>query len=119
MIQYVIENVHMGYGHDGLQEILTAHRKKNPLFSRALTATGGLILFVNKAKTKVKLMHENGACLAYLRIPAHLGLCEESIRLIPATFGGSLGLSQAVKKALRGYHEVRPKQRKDESRVSL
>lgn len=98
-VSFVISDVHMGLSHDGLTEVIRAHKKKNPLFSRAIKA-GTLVLFVNKGRTKAKLYEQDGAVIGYVRAPGGRKLTPATIDLIPATFGGSLEYARAVKTAL-------------------
>jgi hypothetical protein len=87
----------MGLGHDGLSEIITKTKKKNTLFAKAMEQ-GGLVLFVNKSKTKLKLYSEDASVIGYLRIRGR-GITEDAVSLIPRAFGGSVQYANAVKHA--------------------
>lgn len=99
LVAYIIMDVHMGMGHDGLSQVVLLHRRKNPLFARYIDTKGGLVLFVNKGRTRFKLMHPDGDVLGYCRVPARLGFSEEAVRLVAKTFGGDVEVAEAVRKA--------------------
>lgn len=104
-IGFVISDVHMGLSHDGLNEVIKAHKKKNPLFARAVKQ-GSLILFVNKSRTKAKLFEQDGSVIGYVRAPGGRKLKASTIDFIPETFGGSVEYSRAVKVAFSKLFEV-------------
>ncbi len=103
-VKFVITDVHMGLGHDGLNEVIRAHKKKNPLFSRNLE--GGLVLFINKDRTRAKLYAEQGEVIGYLRLANNQKITEKSVHLIPATFGGSVEFSSATKRAFTSLFTI-------------
>lgn len=98
VVRFVITGVHMGLGHDGLAEVIRAHKKKNPLFAKVMNLNGGLVMFVNKNRTKLKLYSEATSVIAYLRLRGR-GVTEDAVNLIPRTFGGSVQYANAVKHA--------------------
>lgn len=104
-VSFVISDVHMGLSHDGLTEVIKAHKKKNPLFSRAIK-TGTLVLFVNKSRTKAKLYEQDGQVIGYVRAAGGRKLKPSAIDAIPETFGGSVEYSRAVKVALSKLLEL-------------
>lgn len=95
-VKYVIQDVHMGLGHEGLSDFVRSYRKKR------LISESGLILFINKARTKCKIYQEDGQVLGYLSLKVGT-LTPKSLDLIPATFGGSLEYSRSAKKALEEF----------------
>lgn len=97
-IRFVITDISMGLGHFGLNEVIREHKKKNKLFAKILNTEGGLVLFVNRPRNACKLFSENGTVIGYLRTPGKI--TASSIDRIPATFGGSVEYSSAVKNAL-------------------
>lgn len=100
VVKYVITDVHMGLEHVGLTEVIRAHKKKNPLFAKAISTGGGLILFTNKSRTAAKLFSDGGEVLGYLRLH-NSTLNERSIDLIPKTFSGSVEYASAVQSAFK------------------
>jgi hypothetical protein len=104
-VKFVVTDTHMGLGHSGLNEVIRAHKKQNPLFAKVMNTDGGLILFLNKSRTAAKLYAENGPVIGYLRLPAGK-LTERSIEFIPETFGGSLQYASAAKSAFKKFLEV-------------
>lgn len=105
IVRFVITDVHMGLGHDGLNEVIRQHKKKNPLFAKVMTTEGGLVLFVNTAKNKIKLYGPEVEVLGYMRLPTGRSINRETVDLIPATFGGSIEYATSVKKALLTFTE--------------
>lgn len=101
-VNYVLTDVFMGMGHHGLTELIEKHARKNTQFKRAMEE-GGLVLFINKARTRVKLFGFGGAVLGYLKVPAGRKLSLETIDLIPRTFGGSLSYGRAVRNAFAEF----------------
>lgn len=100
VVRFVITDTHMGLSHDGLTEVIRQHKKKNPLFARVLETEGGMVLFVNGAMTKLKLYSPNSEVIGYLKLTGGRRVSAGSIDQIPATFGGSVEYSRAVKSAL-------------------
>lgn len=96
----------MGNGHDGLNRVIAVHKRKNPLFAKTLQIEAGLILFLNRARTKCKLMGENQAVMGYCRLPGGAKLTQKAIDQIPAVFGGSLEHSKATQRALKALLAV-------------
>lgn len=105
-VRFVITDTYMGLSHDGLCEVIRLMKKKNPLFAKTMQIEGGLILFVNKARTKAKLLSESGNVFAYLRIPGDRRLTEESLDELPASFGGSVEYAKAAKTALKNLLQI-------------
>lgn len=100
-IAFVFTDVHMGLSHDGLNEIVKSYKKKNPVFARSQATSGGLLLFVNKGKTKFKLFSEGGQILSYMKLRVGQPLDEETIEMVAKTFGGSFTYSSSVRNALK------------------
>lgn len=100
-IHYVITDVHMGLGHDGLSEVIKQHKKKNPLFAKSIQSESGLILFLNRSRTRAKLFHEHGNVIGYLKLTGERKLTQNSIDLIPLAFGGSAEYSKSARTALK------------------
>ena len=106
VVRFVISDVNMGLGHDGLNEVIATHKKKNPLFAKVMRNPGELVLFVNVARTKAKLYAEGGEVLGYLRMPVRRTINAETIDRIPNMFGGSVEYSRAVKSAFQKFIEA-------------
>lgn len=102
-VKFVIADVNMGAGHNGLNLIIEAHKKKNKLFAQSIK-DGGLILFINSKRNRAKLYEKGGAVLGYLKLHGRR-LTEKSIDSIPQTFGGSVSYSTAVKSAFKKFLE--------------
>lgn len=93
----VVMNVHMGMGHHGLSELL---REQHSLDVTTLS-DGDLVMFINTAGDKLKLIGGQGKVLGYLRMPRGQKLMFEAIQFIPRTFGSAgLNYDQAVRMAL-------------------
>lgn len=105
VVKYVIPDVHMGSQHDGLDEIIRTHAKKNALFKKAV-ASGGLILFLNTQRTRAKLYRGGGEVIGYLRTRDNRKLTQETIDLIPQEFGGSVEYANAAKSAFVKFLEI-------------
>lgn len=106
VVRFVITDVHMGLSHDGLNEVIRQYKKKNQLFAKTLQKEPGLILFVNKQRTKAKLYAEKGEVLGYLKMPGDRVIDADSIDLIPTTFGGSVAYSEAAKRGLKAMLDI-------------
>lgn len=103
LVRFIILDTHMGLGHDGLREVIAMHKKKNPLFARALKTESDLILFINRPLNAAKLFAASGNVIGYLRLPYGRVIDERAVGEIPATFGGSVEYSKAVKAALQSF----------------
>lgn len=99
---YILTDVFMGCQHQGLDELIEKNARKNAAFARAMQ-NGDLVLFLNKARNKIKLYGYGGATLGYLKVPHGRTLSLETVNLIPATFGGSLTYGTMVKRAFAGF----------------
>lgn len=98
-IKFAVMDVSMGNGHDGLNKILQGVKKANLIFARALKADPGLILFINRAKNKCKVMDDSGLVVGYLKTPHRF--TQLNLDSVAATFGGSFEYSNSVKSALK------------------
>lgn len=117
-IRFVIQDVHMGLGHIGLSKIIAEQKKRNKLFAQTLRQSGGLILFINTKRTACKVMADGGEVMGYFRPLNGAKITEQSIDMIPATFGGaSFELAGAVKSALKKLLDME-KSRKDYSSLA-
>lgn len=114
-VRFIITDTHMGLGHAGLNEIIRREKRKNPLFAKVMNGDGGLVLFLNTARTACKLYAENGEVLGYLRTDG--AITEESVSLIPRTFGGSLEYASAVKNAFKKLLAVEKKSLSDKAQL--
>lgn len=100
VVRFVILDVHIGLGHDGLNDVIRYQKKKNPLFARALKTSDELILFLNKSRSKAKLYSEGGNVIGYLALPRGQVITAKKLDEVPRAFGGSLEYGKAVKSAL-------------------
>jgi hypothetical protein len=94
----LIDNVPMGNGHHGLAEIA---RKVAKIKVEEL-GSGEVIMFLNRAKDKLKIVGSRGVVLGYLKMPKGQRIMLEAIQYIPQTFGssGALNYDKALEKAL-------------------
>lgn len=118
-VRFVVTDVHMGLGHVGLNEVIRAHKKKNPLFAKVMNGDGGLVLFLNTSRTAAKLFMENGEVIGYLRLPGGGRLTEKSIDFVPKTFGGSIEYSSAVKSAFKKFLDIESETKKVADKSNL
>lgn len=93
----LIDNVHMGLGHDGLaklcKEKFKLHLDKIP--------DGQLVMFLNRGRDKLKIMGGQGKVLGYIRMPHEQKLMLDAVSYLPQTFGsGGFSYDEALKKAL-------------------
>lgn len=117
LVKFVITDVNMGMEHSGLTEVIAIHKRKNKLFADSIRVNGGLILFINKPRNAAKLYSDSGHVLGYLRMPGKL--TEKNIDTIPATFGGSVEYSNAVKSAFKKFLELDKVTKIKEEKTSL
>lgn len=117
-VGFVVTDIHMGLQHDGLNEVIKTHKRRNALFARAMKDRNKLVLFLNTAKTRAKLFSEDGAVIGYLRLPGNHKLTETTLDLIPATFGGSLEYAQAAKRALKTLFEMERSHESDQRKFA-
>lgn len=107
-IVLLIDNVHMGLGHDGLTAVARKF-KKNP---EALQ-DGELLMFLNRRRDKLKIMGSAGRVIGYLKMPKGNKIMLEAIQYIPQAFGAS-GINYDY--ALRSALQSRLVRRVEESR---
>ncbi len=93
----VIDSVHMGLGHAGLAE-LAKKLKVDP----ASLEPGQLLLFINNAQDKVKIMGGRGTVIGYYKHPrGRINL--EALQYVPASFGGGeIKFDTALRRAVTG-----------------
>lgn len=106
LVRFIIADTHMGLGHEGLEEVISLHKKQSPLFARALKTESDLILFVNKSLTAAKLYASGGRVIGYLRLPRGRVITERTIGEIPATFGRECRIQQGGSERAGVLHEV-------------
>ncbi len=96
-ILMIIDNVHMGLGHLGLSLIA----KKMKIDAGQL-GPGSTILFLNRAKDKLKMLGANGQVIGYLKMPQGRKIMLESLQFIPQAFSrdGSIHYEKALTLAL-------------------
>jgi hypothetical protein len=96
-IKSVIQGVHMGLGHDGLQTLL----KKNLQLDLRKLEDGELVMCINKLGDKMKIIGGRGRVLGYLKLPNKERIAFDALQYIPQTFGGDgLNYDAACKKML-------------------
>jgi hypothetical protein len=93
----LIDNVNMGLGHPGLA-LLCKERFKLDLEK---LQDSELVMFLNRARDKMKIIGSQGKVLGYLRMPRGERIMLEAIQYLPKTFGGSgFSYDSALKEAL-------------------
>lgn len=75
-------DTHMGLGHDGLAKIAMKGKVK-----LAELAADDLLMFLNRAGDKLKVLGAQGRVIGYLRMPGQRKIMREALQYIPATFG--------------------------------
>lgn len=113
IVRYVIDDVDLRNGHDGLDLILKKEKKGNDLMTKTLRDKGGLVLFLNTKRTKAKLYSEGGHVLGYFSTRSGRKLTPSCLDEIPATFGGSVEYAAAVKTALKQLFRMEEKVRQE------
>lgn len=95
IIQLVVD-VNMGLGHPGLIEVA---RKFN--LDATQLGDSDLLMFLNRDRSKLKILGKQGIVLGYLRMPGSQKIMLEAIQYLPQTFGGAgFNYDEALKKAL-------------------
>lgn len=77
-------DVHMGLSHDGLAKIAFKNKVKLQELSEE-----DLLMFLNKAGDKMKILGAQGKVIGYLRLPMKRRIMKEALQYIPQTFGSS------------------------------
>lgn len=96
-IRKLFLGVHMGLGHDGL----AALARKGKVRLAELEDTD-LLMFINRARDKMKVLGSGGKVLAYLKMPSNRPIKVEALQYIPATFGiEGFNYEKACETALR------------------
>jgi hypothetical protein len=92
-----IDNVNMGLGHPGLTEMA----KKFKVHPEKM-GPHDLLMFINRAKDKLKVMGSQGKVIAYLRMPHRQRLRLEAIQYIPQVFSttGKIDYDAALRESL-------------------
>lgn len=105
-----VSNVSMSLGHDGLVSICK-QLKINPDTMK----DGDLVLFVNRARNRLKLLGPQGIVLGYLKMPNEQRLPLEAVQYIPRTFtaNGRVNLGAAVEAYLVDRLKKRAKPREE------
>jgi hypothetical protein len=84
-IVFLVDNVHMGKGHDGLNAMATS-LGKNP----ETLKDNELMFFVNRTRDKVKALGAKGRVIGYLRLPANKKVTANTFYDVVAAFGGDI-----------------------------
>jgi hypothetical protein len=84
-IRRLVEGVHMGLGHDGLALLL----KKLAKIDASKMEDGDLVMFINTAGDKMKIIGGQGRVIGYLKMPGGRKIMKEALQFIPQTFGAS------------------------------
>lgn len=93
----IFDNVNMGRSHDGLTEIA----KRWKVDPHQLQA-GELLLFINRARDKIKVFAPNNV-IAYYRAPKGTRVDMQALQYIPRAFtkSGKIDYDEALKKVLQ------------------
>lgn len=93
----VIDNVNMGLGHDGIARLCLEQFK----FDVTKLGEDMLVMCLNRAKDKLKIIGCQGKVVGYLKNPKGRKIMMEAIQFIPTTFGANgFNYDDALKKAL-------------------
>lgn len=96
IIQLVVD-VNMGLGHPGLIALC----KENFKLDVTKLRDGELLMFLNRDRSKLKILGKQGLVLGYLRMPNGRKIMLEAIQYLPATFGGAgFNYDSALERAL-------------------
>lgn len=107
----LIDNVGMGNGHIRLAEIA----KRVAKIDVEELGPGQIVMFLNRAKDKLKIMGHRGVVTGYLRMPKGQRIMMEAIQYLPQTFGsGEINYDSALREALR----TRLQRGRNQTRVS-
>lgn len=86
----------MYLSHDGLAEMARKAKVKIEELEE-----GDLLMFLNRAGDKMKLLGAQGKVIGYLRMPKQQKIMREALQYIPATFGAKgFDYDAACKKSL-------------------
>jgi hypothetical protein len=92
----LVENVHMGLGHDGLKDLL-----KRAKIDVSKIEDAELVMCLNTKGDKLKVIGCKGMVLGYLKMPNGQKIMKEALQFIPRTFGsGGFDYDAACKSAL-------------------
>lgn len=93
----LVQGVHMGLGHTGLSYFL----KKNAKLEVESMDEENLVMCINKAGDKLKVIGGKGTVIGYLRSPKGHKLMVDALQYLPKTFGANgFDYDAACKKAL-------------------
>lgn len=93
----VLDQVNMGLGHDGLALLL----KRRFSYDVAEMKPDSLVVCINRAKDRVKILGSKGLVVGYLKLPRGQRLMMEAIQYIPQAFGADgFNYDTALTKAL-------------------
>ena len=96
-IRAVVDNCNMALSHDGLNAV-AVKLKVDP----AKLERNELIVFLNRAKTRMKVLGGGGAVIGYVRMSDKSRIPLEAIQYLPEVFSnsGKIDINQAVEKLL-------------------
>lgn len=95
----------MGLGHKGLSDLAKAS-KVNP----DKLGDKDLLMFLNKAGDKLKILGAQGKVLGYLKMPSNRPIMREALSYIPLTFGADgFDYESACKMALEKRFPTKPR----------
>lgn len=99
-----IDNVNMGLGHDGLT--LLAKRFKIDLRT---IQEGELVLFMNRAKDKLKVLGPGSIVLGYIKMTKGRRIPLDAIQWLPKTFSmtGQINIEKAIEISVQKAFEKR------------
>lgn len=99
----VISPVHMGLGHVGLRLLLAKEKNKGGAGIDVQTLSDGvLIMCINGAGDKLKIIGGGGQVIGYLKMNKGRKIMKDALQFIPQTFGGTgFNYDAACKAALK------------------
>lgn len=88
-IRKLITGVHMGLGHDGLRALLAKPANKGGAsLNLDDLRTGDLVMVLNTAGDKLKVIGHKGLVIGYLKMPNKAKITLDALKFIPETFSG-------------------------------
>ncbi len=95
-IVLLVDNVHMGLSHDGLARLAVSFKA-----DASKLGEGELLMFLNRAKDKLKILGAGGRVVGYLKMEKGRRIALDAIRFLPETFGANgFSYDSALSKAL-------------------
>lgn len=101
----VIDNTNMSSSHDGLGRIARKLKIAIDTLER-----NDLIVFLNRAKTRMKVLGGAGSIIGYVRMPKNQVLPLDAVQYLPEVFAttGKIDVAEAIKKSVTARLQAGP-----------